>query len=130
MLKIYEYLFYKLYLFFLIIDKDMPKFLSIMALCWLMFFNVITVLGKILTFYPELGYSINKTIIGILLGTIIFLIHFFYFSWKDRYLTIIERYKIESEKSKLFGTIGVLFYIGLSTGICLFYSVPKIQSIY
>lgn len=122
---IYDYIFYKLYQFFKTINDDMPAFLAVMLLSWLFFFNTVSISGLILLRNPEYVIYTNK-ILGGVIGVFILSFHFLYFFTGEKVEKIKNRFRRTNLITEIFGTLGVLLYIFLSSWICLRYIVPKL----
>ncbi len=127
-MKIYDYFFYKLYLFFRELNPSMPGFLAMMALSWLFLFNFFTGYS-LLNIYFGIGLNTYNKVFGILLSFIIIIVHYYSFLYKKRYVKILKKFSNESKALKLFGTLGVILYIVITIWILFVYIVPNIEGI-
>ncbi len=126
-MKFYKYLFFKIYNFFSIINNEMPSFLAMMAMSWLLLINSLTVIGFIFIKNNHLAVLYSKTGSVIFTLTIIGL-HYFYFSYKRKYLKIIKEFENSDSKSIL-GILGVILYVFLTFWVFFKYIVPNIEGI-
>lgn len=104
------------------INEDIPDFLATMALSWLFFFNTISI--KV---YLELSgkvFNYNKEMFITFVVSIL-VIHYFLFSFNDRYETILIKFKDEKKASKIIGGVLVLGYVLLSSYLYFYYAIPN-----
>lgn len=124
-MRLYDYIFYKIYKFLKVFDSS-PTFAAIIVVSWLFMFNVLTI-----TYYISLIYDITAflkmytTVIG---GIVTFGGHLFYFYWRGRHIRISDRYKSD-KKYSLFGSIGVLLYFILTLLLFFMVVAPKMGGI-
>lgn len=125
-MKIYDYIFYKTWIFFRLINPDLSGFLAVMALCWLFLFNTVPIIALVvLVNRIELVEFFNK-IIGAFAGIAIVSIHFAYFNRK-KVKKIYTQYNNEKKSNKILGSILVVLYVVASIYVCLKIAVPMID---
>ncbi len=128
-MRLYNYFFFKVLQILTVFDES-PVFATVMVLCWLFYFNSITIVGYIwglgntaknfATFYFTYSIAIN---------VIFALLHFFYFYYKSRYFKIIEKYENESKRSLTIGIICTLVFVIASIIVFFKYTVPNVGGI-
>ena len=126
-MKVYNYIYFKFYQFFSIINGEMPGFLAMMAMCWLFLINSFTIFGFVVLNNEVLASQYTK-VGGIMYAVIIFIVHQLYYS-NDRKQKITEAYGEENRSSFLIGTIGVAAYAFFTFWIFFRFIVPKIGGI-
>jgi hypothetical protein len=117
-----KYIYYKIYMFSLVLRKGAnPELRASFAFMMIQIINLIVVEKVFLKFFGE-NYNIEQLSNGarIVIGIILASINYYLFISKDKHLAIIEKYKVESEKSKKLGNILVSVYI-LSSLLILIY---------
>ena len=127
-MRIYNYIYYKLHIFFSQINHDMSGFLAMMAMCWLFLINLFAVFLLIHTYNSIISRGYTK-LTGVILGLIIVFIHSVYFNKKKSFV-ILKKYKDEGIVQNIIGTISVLLYVTLSFYILFKFTVPGISGIY
>ena len=131
-MRIYDYLFYKINQFLEGFD-DTPYFATVIVLCWLFYFNAITIVGIILqNREPEELERISNyftTTNAVIAGILQIALHFLYYYYRHRFLVIMERYRSENRTQSILGTIFTLIYVALTIGIFFKYTVPNIGGI-
>jgi hypothetical protein len=117
-----KYIYYKIYIFTLILRKGAnPELRASFGFMMIQVFNLIVVEKVFFKFFGK-NYNIEQLSDGvrIVIGIILASINYYLFISKDKHLSIIEKYKDESEKSKKLGNILVTVYI-LSSLLILIY---------
>ena len=128
-MSLLNYLYYKYFVFFNSINKEMSNFLAMMAIAWVMFFNVYSLLALIVVQLEfDLIKAYSNPYVGLLIVLTILLFNYMNFLYEKRYEKIIATYKKENKNKSLVGTLIVILYTGLSFWVCLFYVVPLITS--
>lgn len=126
MMKIYDYLFYKINQLVSLFDYD-TSFASIIILCWLFSFNSLT-LFYFLSFHIDIKAILNiyASILG---GIVVIGGHLIYFISKGRIEKINNTYKNENRTTAIFGLIGAILYIGLTNWLFWVVSAPNMGGI-
>lgn len=98
-----------------------PELRASFAFMMIQIFNLIIVEKLFLKFFGE-HYKIEQLSDGlrVVIGIILASINYYLFISKDKHLSIIEKYKDESKKSKKLGNVLVTVYI-LSSLLLLIY---------
>nr|WP_319400177.1 hypothetical protein [uncultured Carboxylicivirga sp.] len=125
-MRIYNYLFYKVYQILSAFDES-PSFVTIIVLCWLFLFNSFTVIDYVIQ-NEELSAFFTKPI-TISYGVLFTAMHFLYFYRKGRDLKIIEKFQRESKHASVIGFISVSLYIFFTVWIFAKYTVPNMAGI-
>ncbi len=108
----YYYLFYKIHKFTSKLGKYDVAFSSITGLSGLQLFNIITI---ILSIPPlEKVFIVHYKLYIFFITLLFFIINYFLFVYKDKYLDIEKKYKNESKRQKSIGDFIVTTYIILS----------------
>ena len=128
MKNIYEFLFYKFYLFFKFLGSDTASFSAILAVCWIIAVNLFSVFILFAISYPYLlEYTTLNNFISF--GILILGFNYLYFLRKNRYQRMIKRYKEISNNLIVISTILTVTVVVFTFGIFFFYVVP-LWSIY
>lgn len=132
-MKIYEYLYYKLYCIWQMkkSESEIAYINAIISISFLLCFNILSVplglmaiLGKDIIIFPKLPDRWVLFIIVIAFGVS----QYFLFAHKKRYREIIKRYENETNKMRRIGFIFTWLYILISIGIPIyifFFTTPK-----
>jgi len=122
-MKIYNYIFFKLYKLLSEFD-DQPSFWVIIVLCWLFLFNCVTLTDYILA-DTVISSLFSKQIA--LAQTIVILIgHFLYFNRNRRTKIIDSQFKGESRLGSVLGFTLVVLYFILTILVFFQFTVPAI----
>lgn len=120
---IYEFLFYKFYLFFRFLGSDTASTSAILAVCWIIAVNLFSVLILFALSYPYiLEYTTLSNFISF--GILILGFNYLYFLRKDRYQRMIKKYTEISNKFSVVSTILTVTVVVFTFGIFFFYIVP------
>ena len=123
-MRIYDYIFFKAYQIGFAFD-DSPAFGTVIVLCWLFLFNLFTLSEYVL---EEIGLSpFSNLVVTIIVCILILFGHFYLFYYKNRYLSIHDRFKDENKTSRILGTIGVLAYGFFTVYVAFKYTVPHVE---
>lgn len=117
-----EYIYYKIYVFSLILRKGAnPELRASFAFMMIQIINLIIVEKVFLKYFGD-HYKIEQPSNGvrIFIGIILASINYYLFISKDKHLAIIDKYKLESEKSKKLGNILVTIYVLTSILILIY----------
>lgn len=117
-----EYIYYKIYVFSLILRKGAnPELRASFGFMMIQFINLIIVEKVFFKFFGK-NYNIEQLSDGvrIVIGIILASINYYLFISKDKYLAIIDKYKVENEKSKKLGNILVSGYVFTSLLILIY----------
>lgn len=120
-MRIYNYIFFKIYQI-LSVFHESPSFAAIIVMCWLFMFNSFTLFDY---FLADNGITfLRNSYMNISTGIFIFAAHLLYFYYNRRNVKIIKRFKDESQKANIMGTMGVILYISFTIWIFFKYTVP------
>ncbi len=126
MIKLYKYLYYRLYSWNLKTwgESDMPQWNALLGVSFMMFLNL-SLLGILIQFLGLNIFSKNdlpkKEIIILMLG--LFVLNYFLFIQKAKYLTLIKELKKETPKKRRMNTVLLWLYIILSFALVLFVAI-------
>ena len=126
-MRVYNYIYYKLLVFFAQLNPNMAGFIAMMAMCWLFLINSFAIFGLILIKNPELSHGYSK-ITGIIFSLSIVLIHSLYFNRK-RSFTILKKYRREGMTQNIIGSVAVILYVLISFYVLFYITVPNISGI-
>ena len=123
MMKLYKYLYYRLYSWNLKTwgENDLPQWNALFGVSFMMFLNL-SLVGLLLQAF---GMNIfqrdelpKKELIIIMIG--LFIINYFLFIRKDNYLTITKELKREAKQKRKINTYLIWLYVILSFALFVF----------
>lgn len=126
-MKIYNYIYFKYYQFFSKINDEMPGFLAMMTMCWLLLINSFTIFGLLVLYNNGLSGGYTK-IGGIIYALIIFIVHQTYYS-SERKQKIYKVFIKEGRFSMLIGSTGAAAYAFFTFWIFFKFIVPDIAGV-
>ncbi len=124
-----EYVFYKFYRSSQIFDSDdIPEWKAVLFLSLIHLLNFIVVfvetpLRKILRELTEVTYFEEKVKIVVIYGILVFF-NYHLFVKDKKYITIEKKFKNESKKNKIIGTIFVTSYV-IFSNVIIFLTAKK-----
>lgn len=124
-MKIYDYIFYRFFKF-LRNFIDSPGFGTIILMCWLFFFNGITIVEHTISVSSLSSYISKLSMLGYTIFILVF--HFLLFT-NRRQTIIIEKFSKEGRISTIIGSICVVLYFLLSIVFYFKSTVPRIGGI-
>jgi len=128
-MKVFDYIYYKYFRFFNSFSDEMPDFIAMMAVCWLLFMNSYALMALIVVqFELNIVEIFSNQVLGVGIGLAILTFGYFRFLYKRRYRMIIDQFERESKNAFLQGTVYVVAYTVASFWITLVYVVPFIGS--
>jgi hypothetical protein len=121
MIKLYKYLYYRLYTWNLRIwgEKDLPQWNAMFGVSFMMFMNICTIgfLLEVFGFIKIFDRQIPKIIV-IIVMLIIFIVNYFQYIHNRGYNTITAEYKNEAVKRKKWNILLIWGYALLSFILC------------
>jgi len=132
MIKIYKYLYYRLYTWNLKSwgENELPQFNALFGVSFMMLLNIgiLAALVELLGFNVFVDDTPKKEII--VLGTIVLILNYFWLVHKRNYKRIENEYKNEPKKKRLKNTILLWLYFLFSFLIFIFLAIltGKIKS--
>lgn len=117
-MKLYKYLFYRLYIWNLKKwgKEDVPQWNALLGVTFMMYANILTILHVFLQFFDInifiLEQTPKKEIVILFVSLIV--INFFIFIFRNKYLSIVSELKAESKKKKQINLIFLWLYVILS----------------
>lgn len=110
-MKLLNYVFYRMYWWNTKIVKDFTPFLSaLIIVSVLQGFNLIFIF-EIIAFYIFKTTSYFSTKYFLFIGTLTFILDFFYYKFKNRYLEIVKECSNISKKNKQIYDVLVIVYV-------------------
>jgi hypothetical protein len=123
MKKLYEYLFYRIYVEWKKQGKNDIAMSAMFALSFLIGTNLIFIYLYINTIFGEI--NLNETFLVIIMYLSIFAINSYLFLYKGEYKKIEERFKNETKREKRLSSIAILSLVGITFGQIVFMVIQK-----
>lgn len=129
-MRVFDYIYFKYYQFFKVLNDEMPEFIAMMAFCWTLLMNSTTIMvGVGVLFEWDILTVFSNRLLGLGVSIGILLLCYSRFSYKDQSDLIINRYQNESPKEHKQGIALALSYSVVSFWVCLKCVVPFLASL-
>lgn len=125
----YNYLFYKIYVFFRGVGNKSPEFASIILLSIINFMNFMTLLAY---YFVSNNFSLDRVQrifdTNILLAFMILnlIVHAAYYMRRNRDKKIYEKFNKHPRHYHIIGSIGVFFFVAISIFVCYKFTIPSL----
>lgn len=125
-----DFIFYKLHRFFLRAQGiDYAAWCAMVSVSCVMAYNLLTliILMQVLKIIPIIELDLCWTTS---FGVVLFLIGYFYWLHKKRYVSIYNKYKNENKKHKFLGAVFIWLYLVLSFVLFVYISILRYDFIH
>ncbi len=125
-MKIYDYLYYRVYQIIKEINDDAPEFVSIIAFSMFLGVQYGFIFGILIFLFPELiRFANNDT--GIILGICVMVFNFIYFLYGNHCAKIIERFRNEKQNELIKTMIFVIYFIIMIVALFYIMSITSVR---
>jgi hypothetical protein len=123
MKKLYDYLFYRIYVEWKKSGKDHIAMYAMFALSLLIGYNIIFFFHYVDVFLGIIIFNKKTNILVMML--LLFSINSYHFLYKGEYKKIEERFKNETKREKRLSSIAILSLVGITFGQIVFMVIQK-----
>ena len=119
-MKLYDYIFYRIFKATNITNKSIPEWSTIISMSLILFINIFSVL--LFVDYPIEQIGENRFKYSSIL---IILVHYMIFLRNKRYVKIIDKYDNSTRKANIYHDIIIMIYASIS--VFIFFKLIKIE---
>jgi hypothetical protein len=126
---IFDYIYFQYYRHFKYLSNEMPDFIAMIALCWLIFLNVYSLIAVyvILMDLNVIDVFSNQKL-GLVIVGLILSSNYYRYSYNQKFKLIVSKFETNPKLNLNIGALIVFIFTIVSFSITLIYVVPFISN--